>query len=78
MALPRKDVRFDLDEMDHARLKWCAAKANQTIAEYVESLIHADIASKVDRVVDDYHDLVRSGLVGKTPDLFGDARKGLK
>ena len=76
MALPRKDVRFDLDEMDHARLKWCAAKVNLTIAEYVESLIHADIASKVDRVVDDYHDLVRSGLVGKTPDLFGKPKAG--
>jgi hypothetical protein len=78
MAMPRKDVRFDLDEMDHARLKWCAAKAGLTIAEYVESLIHADIASKVDRVVDDYHDLVRSGLVGKTSDMFGDPRKGGK
>lgn len=78
MALPKKDVRCDLDDMDHARLKWCAAKANMTIGEYVENLIHADIASKVDKVVDDYHDLVRSGLVGKTPDLFGEVRKGGK
>jgi hypothetical protein len=76
MALPRKDVRLDLDEMDHSRLKWCAAKAGMTIAEYVEHLIHADIASKVDRVVDDYHDLVRSGLVGKTSEMFGKPKAG--
>lgn len=76
--MPRKDVRFDLEEIDHARLKWCANKAQLTIAEYVESLVHADLASKVDRVVEDYHDLVRAGLVGKTPDLFGKPGNGQK
>lgn len=78
MAAPRKDVRLDLDEIEHARLKWCASKDGLSIAEYVEKLIQADTTSKIDHVVDDYHDLVRSGLVGKTPDLFGEVRKGVK
>lgn len=78
MAVPRKDVRLTLEEMEHARLTWCAAKHGVTIAEYVEKLIQAATASNIDHVVDDYHDLVRSGLVGKTPDLFGEPRKGHK
>lgn len=78
MAVPRKDVRLTLEEMEHARLTWCAAKAGITIAEYVEKLIQADTSSKVDGVVENYHDLVRSGIIGKTTDLFGDSRKGLK
>lgn len=75
MAVPRKDVRLTLEEMEHSRLTWCAAKAGITIAEYVEKLIQADTTSKIDHVVDDYHDLVRSGIVGKTSDIFGGPRK---
>jgi hypothetical protein len=78
MAVPRKDVRLTLEEIEHSRLTWCAAKAGVTIAEYVETLIQADTSSQIDAVVDRYHDLVRSGIVGKTAELFGDARKTLK
>lgn len=76
MAVPRKDVRLTLDEMEHARLTWCASKAGVTLAEYVEKLIQADTASQIDNVVDRYHDLVRSGIVGKTQDIFGKPKAG--
>lgn len=75
MAVPRKDVRLTLEEMEHARLTWNAARSGVTIAEYVERLIQADNSKNIDDVVDAYHDLVRAGIVGKTTDIFGEPGK---
>lgn len=75
MAAPRKEARVFLDDREHARLKWNADRAGLTIAEYLEKLIQADNASKVDKVVSDYHDLVRVGLVGNLTESPGKSRK---
>lgn len=75
MAAPRKEARAFLDEDEHARLKWVADRAGLTVAEYLEKLIQADNASKIDKVVDDYHALVRAGIVGKSPETPVKARR---
>jgi hypothetical protein len=75
MAAPRKEARAFLDESEHKRLLWNAKRANCTVAEYLEKLIQADNASKIDRVVSDYHALVRDGLVGNFTETAGKGRK---
>ncbi len=75
MAAPRKEARVFLDDAEHARLKYVADRAGLSVAEHLEKLIQADNASKIDKVVDDYHALVRAGIVGKSPEKPGEPRK---
>jgi hypothetical protein len=68
MALERKDVRAAVDDEVHKALVVFARRANKSVAEYVESLIQADISVKVDEVRTAYDDVARVGLLRKNPE----------
>jgi len=76
MALERKDVRAAVDDEVHKALVIFARRAGITVAEYVEGLIQHDVSTKVSKTIGDYHELARAGIVGKTPDLFGNGKAG--
>lgn len=79
MALERKDVRFKLDERDHAALRAICDVAGVDVGEFVESIIVPEIRRRAHEAIELAERLARRGITGKNrekPGMAGTDREG--
>lgn len=76
MALERKDVRFKLDERDHAALRAICDVAGVDVGEFVESIIVPEIRRRAHEAIELAERLTRRGIAGKNRESSGTAGNG--
>lgn len=73
MAIERKDVRFKLDEADHAALKEICDVAGMDVGDFVESIIVPEIRRRAHEAIELAERLQRRGISGRGRESSGAA-----
>lgn len=76
MSIERKDVRFKLDEQDHAALKAICDVTGVDVGDFVESIIVPEIRRRTHEAIELAERLTRRGIAGKNRESLGTAGIG--
>lgn len=76
MAIERKDVRFKLDERDHAALKEICEVLGVDVGDFVESLVVPEIRRRAHEAIELAERLQRRGINGTARENPGAAGIG--